>query len=120
MPANFNFQLGASGAKVSVASQPLFASIGRGSVLAAGSQSSSWQLVTFETEKDEVSPWDTCHALISDGFGLTAHRVEFVEPDLLQRWQAGPQISPLIGFGVAGGAKQNKDYPTLENNFWFR
>lgn len=120
LSARFNLQFGAGRVKLGARSEPLFTSIGKGTGLAAGVQPSPWQLVTLETDKDEISPWDACHALISNDLGLNAQGIEFVEPDLLQRWQVGPRISPQLGLAAIEAAQQNKNYPTLDDNFWFR
>lgn len=120
LSGTLRFELGASKAAIALKAEPLFKSIGVRNDFSAAAFSPTWHLVTAKAGEGEINPWDVCHALLSDGGGLAARGIEFIEPDLLQRWQTDLQNKPQSSFELAEGARQNKDYPRLDDNFWFR
>jgi hypothetical protein len=114
------FSLG--GASLPFSAQPLFDSIGRSDDLGIET-SARWYVLTTPLALDEGNPWDACHALLQQGFGMAgASAPEFVEPDLPQRWLAGDEAElPLMLGGSCAAAKdQDQRFPTNSNPFWFR
>jgi hypothetical protein len=121
--ASGHFALGAGARNIAFTSQPLFRSISAAGGLAAAASPSQWFLVTAEAGVDSESPWDACHALMAQGQGVAAGGVEFVEPDLLQRWMVEPRPPGASPFALRAGElhKQNPDFPTNPaNDLWFR
>jgi hypothetical protein len=121
--ASGHFAFGAGARNIAFTSQPLFRSIGAAGGLAAAASPSQWFLVTAEAGVDSESPWDACHALMAQGQGVAAGGVEFVEPDLLQRWMVEPRPPGASPFALRAGElhKQNPDFPTIPaNDLWFR
>src|SRR4051812_8178915 len=76
-------------APVAFTATPLFKSIGPepGFGVAAGS---AWQILSPEPGFVTENPWDLCHSLMQQGFGLAGAPVpQFAEPDFEQKWVAG-------------------------------
>src|SRR5260370_38660122 len=114
---------GAGARNIAFTSQPLFGSISAAGGLAAAASPSQWFLVTAEAGVDSENPWDACHALMAQGQGVAAGGVEFVEPDLLQRWMVEPRPPGASPFALRAGElhNQNPDFPTIPaNDLWFR
>ena len=68
--------------------EPLFTSIGQspGGALAA-TVAPAWHILTPPEPAGETHPWDACHQLVHDGFGIAgAPAPEFAEPDIQQQW----------------------------------
>jgi hypothetical protein len=120
--AGGHFALRLGGAKVQFNSQPLFRSIGAPGGLGAAPSTTRWFLVTADAPVDNANPWDACHALIADGQGIAAGGVEFIEPDLLQRWPVEPRPLGAAAFTLREGGqrKQNPDFPVEPDDLWFR
>jgi subtilisin family serine protease len=135
---------GLSGAKLALGTaavdfkvEPLFRSIGSGLVgsgpgVAAGD---TWYILTPKAEIGDQNPWDVCHSLLQQGFGVAgAVTPRFAEPDFEQRWTiggslAGKQISARLRDepdmqGLARPCdvvdKQDTNYPRNDDNYWFR
>src|SRR5262245_55030991 len=70
-------------AKVPLQIKPLFKSIGKGALGAAGA--AEWFQVSADIDADAVNPWDACYTLLAETGGAL-RGAEFVEPDLQQRW----------------------------------
>ncbi len=121
--ASGHFALGAGARNIAFTSQPLFRSIGTAGGLAAAAGAPQWFLVTAEAGVGSENAWDACHALVAQGQGVAAGGVEFVEPDLLQRWMVEPRPPGAAPFALREGEphKQNPDFPTIPaNDLWFR
>lgn len=105
-------------AKVKLTSEPLFKSIGKINGVSAGA-SSSWFRATADVDTDAKNPWDACHDLIASG---AIDGVEFIEPDLQQKWIIAPQDSKGTSLAVTKGERdlQNKDFPVNADPLWFR
>jgi subtilisin family serine protease len=121
-PADGSFTMGARPAKFTA--EPLFRSIGAAAGLGVAAKAPSWFLVTADAGLEAASPWDACHALMAEGLGVAAGGVEFVEPDLLQRWPVAPRPVDAAPFALREGGphpQNNKDFPAIAgNDFWFR
>ena len=106
-------------AEVSLACEPLFKSIGKSNGLGATAPS-NWLRVTADVGADAKNPWDACHDLMKTG---ALEGVEFIEPDLQQKWPVDPHRPKGTPFAVTAGKPdpQNKDFPTVQGDpLWFR
>ena len=103
-------------------SRPLFQSIGTSRAGAAAAAAPQWSVVTFDAVDEAPNPWDACHALISEGPAIAPGGIEFVEPDLVQRWpvKQSPTANALAAAREGEPHPQDSDYPTEPDNFWFR
>jgi hypothetical protein len=114
--------IGANGAKLGFTAQPLFRSIGISTGLGAAPTESQWFVVKSEIGV-EANPWDACHALMTAGSGNPSG-IQFVEPDLVQRWPVRVPPSDGGAFAMREGRShpQNaKDFPAVAvDNYWFR
>src|SRR5712692_7804277 len=72
--------------------EPLFTSIGQGQTASlAAAAAPAWHVLTPSDSVGETHPWDVCHQLVHDGFGIAGAPVpEFAEPDLQQQWLVAP------------------------------
>src|SRR5262245_56591259 len=68
--------------------EPLFRSIGRTSGLGAAADD-VWYVLKPPADADQHNPWDLCHALLQQGFGVAGPAPKFAEPDLEQKWVYG-------------------------------
>jgi subtilisin family serine protease len=76
-------------ARLNYTLEPLFESGPRGAPGAA--EAPVWHIAA-PAEEEDARPWDLCHALMTDGFGLAGDaKVEFAEPDYEQRWIFEPE-----------------------------
>jgi hypothetical protein len=114
--------LGAGRPNIVLTSQPLFRSIGAMGELGAASASSKWFLLEADAAT-EANPWDICHALALEG-RAHGNGIEFVEPDLVQRWPG--ERRPAVGgaFAMRDGPphRQNSvEFPAIPgDDLWFR
>ena len=73
--------------------------------------------MTVDDAAETTTEWDVCHALVSDGQGIAASRVEFVEPDLLQQWPtkktAGAHDEALAIREGAAHQQNGGDFPAV-------
>jgi hypothetical protein len=114
------FSLG--GASLQFSATPLFDSIGRSDVLGAET-AARWFLLTSSQALDEENPWDACHGLLQQGFGVAgASAPEFAEPDLPQHWLTGDEadLPLMLGNSCSDAESQNLRFPTGQDPFWFR
>ena len=123
LPApSMRLAIGANGTNLGFTAQPLFRSIGTSAGLEAAPTGSRWFLVKSDFGA-EANPWDACHALITAGSG-NAGDVQFVEPDLMQRWPVRVPPSDGGAFAMREGAshpQNDKDFPAIAaDNYWFR
>ena len=117
--ARFRLKLDASRSGIALTSQPLFRSIGSTGRRGAAAASSKWFLVTTEPNVDG-NPWDICHKLANREDG----GIEFVEPDLVQRWPRprGPSSEGAFAMREGPPHRQNEtDFPAVAgDDLWFR
>src|SRR6266581_8323261 len=74
--------------------EPLFKSIGSQPALGAAADD-VWYVLKPTTPVEGQNPWDVCHSLLQQGFGVAGVAPpKFAEPDLEQRWITG---SPAEG-----------------------
>ena len=110
------------GAQVNFAATPLFASIERPGALGAAA-ASRWYVLTPPPGFAEPNPWDVCHQVLQQGFGIAgAAAPEFAEPDLEQQWLAGDdgQLGLMLAGPCGAAEQQDPDFPRDPNPFWFR
>jgi hypothetical protein len=107
-----------SKAEVTLACEPLFKSIGKSNGLDAAAPS-NWFRVTADVDADAKNPWDACHDLMKSG---ALEGVEFIEPDLLQKWLVDPHQPKGTPFAITVGKPdpQNPDFPVQSDPLWFR
>jgi hypothetical protein len=114
------FSLG--GASLQFSATPLFKSIDGSDALGIGT-SARWYLLTSAPVLDEGNPWDACHALLQQGFGVAgAPAPEFAEPDLPQHWLTGDEaeLPLMLGSSCDKAKAQDTRFPTAQDPFWFR
>jgi subtilase family protein len=110
------------GSAVPLASTPLFESIGDSAELGAAA-ADRWFVLTSPLALDEANPWDTCHALMQQGFGMAGVAApEFAEPDLPQQWPSigGGEEALMLGSSCEQAEPQDVRFPTNPDPFWFR
>ncbi|EJM74800.1 S8 family serine peptidase [Pseudomonas sp. GM55] len=81
-----------------------------------------WHLVEPSTPLDTFNPWDVCHALVSNGMGMSgAPHPEFAEPDFAQTWLSGSREDQAIVLASSCTAEeQEKKYPWETDKFWYQ
>src|SRR5262245_11304815 len=77
---------GAAGGSVTVSR--LFDSIGARPALGATADD-VWYVLTPPPATAEENPWDVCHTLLQQGFGVAGASPKFAEPDIEQKWITG-------------------------------
>ncbi|HTO85524.1 MAG TPA: S8 family serine peptidase, partial [Methylomirabilota bacterium] len=102
--------------------EPLFTSIGAHSALGATADD-VWYLLKPVVAADGKKPWDLCHDLMRDGFGLAgAPAPKFAEPDIEQKWITGGALES--GQALAQSCdirdQQDPEFPVNSDNYWFR
>ena len=117
--------VGAKSRDASFESRPLFSSIGERpaspKLATTGASAPQWSLLVSSDAVDDVhaNGWDACHALLAGADGAD---IEFVEPDLVQRWPVDAMKQRLSGFGLRDGDAhpQNPAYKVAADPMWFR
>lgn len=117
------------GRKISFTATRLFQSIPTpaaavgGMAAAEGAPSGDWHLLEANVPVETASPWDICHALVSQGMGIDGTGVvTFAEPDLPQRWVTD---EPTDGQTLAAAKScdpepQNPKFPRGAVEDWYR
>jgi hypothetical protein len=90
---------------------PLFSSIGRsGGLGAAADGAANWHILSLDAKDANLSPWDLCHAFLTQGFGVAgAPSARFIEPDLPQQWVVEHDAKSALGLGADCGAPDGQD-----------
>jgi hypothetical protein len=85
---------------------------------------SIWHILSAAAEFGEENPWDVCHSLPRQGFGVAgAPAPEFAEPDLEQRWITGgdAELGMALSRSCDSVNPQREDFPLDAGNpYWFR
>jgi hypothetical protein len=125
-PSKFTLRMGEGPANFAV--EPLFSSIDSSASLHGmsvdGAQGATWHLIRAPLMASPQAVWDSCHALLAEGFGVSgAAGPEFVEPDLQQRWISGDEAGRAIALG--GGCPAQGDpfdvrFPDGGDPLWYR
>ena len=100
----------------------LFASIDSPSAFAAAADG-VWYVLKPKAEIDNQNPWDICHSLLQQGFGVAgAPPPKFAEPDIEQRWIAGGKTVSRQALAPSCEVRdeQSPQYPRDADNYWFR
>jgi subtilisin family serine protease len=89
------------------------------------SPSAVWHVVTTPLAVGSLNPWDVCHSIVQQGFGLDASAAPtFAEPDFQQQWVSGSpedQEIALTSTCVSDPQRTGPNgYPGGENNFWYQ
>lgn len=123
--------------------KPLMPAVDGGRAAAAGpgiaaAQASQWYLVDPAAAGAALAggpalsagaSWDQCHALVSrGGLGFAPGQILHAEPDLPQRFVAGPPAdAPLPGFAAKASPRtgpnpvpQDKNYPREPEDDWYQ
>jgi hypothetical protein len=135
-PPSAALRFGAASAAVPFGVTPLFPSIGRatgrprslgvaGASRAGGAGGrATWYVLEAPPGLSEPNPWDLCHALMTEGFGLSgAPRPEFAEPDLQQQFIVGNarELGVALAATCDKADPQDPDFPLDKANpLWFR
>jgi subtilisin family serine protease len=110
-------------AAVSFEVEPLFKSIGSQSAFGAAADDVWYVLKPKEVVDDQKNPWDVCHQLMKDGFGIAgAAAPKFAEPDIEQKWITGSpsEAGQSLVQSCADHDPQNPAFPVDGDNYWFR
>lgn len=102
--------------------EPLFKSIGSQSALGAVADD-VWYVLKPTAAADTKNPWDLCHALMQQGFGIAgAAPPKFAEPDIEQKWITGSpsEAGQSLVQSCADHDPQNPAFPANSDNYWFR
>ncbi len=105
--------------------EPLFKSIGTQSALGAAAED-VWYVLKPKAAMaalDEQNPWDVCHSLMQQGFGVAGVGApKFAEPDFDQKWIAGgaSEGGQSLAQSCDFRDQQNPDFPVNPDNYWFR
>jgi len=113
-------KFGAAG--VDFVAAPLFQSIKPPSALGAAAVQ-TWHVLTPPPQFAAQNPWDLCHTLMREGFGVAgAPAPTFAEPDFEQRWITGSetQLGMTLTKSCDHFDEQNPDFPRNANDYWFR
>jgi hypothetical protein len=84
----------------------------------------TWQILTPQVDLAEELPWDLCHSLLEQGFGVAgAAPPQFAEPDLQQKWLTGDDAE--LGMALAQSCDtvnlQKEEFPRIADRpYWFR
>ena len=110
-------------AAVSFEVEPLFKSIGSQSAFGAAADDVWYVLKPKEAVDDQKNPWDVCHQLMKDGFGIAGPAApKFAEPDIEQKWITGSpsEAGQSLVQSCADHDPQNPAFPVNGDNYWFR
>ncbi|WP_233451598.1 S8 family serine peptidase [Paraburkholderia caribensis] len=111
-----------SGTDATFKIEPLFGSIDKSPALAAA-DAPVWHIATPTNGVLEGNPWDHCHEIVKQSFGLAGGGPVFAEPDFAQRWQsvtADQERSAAIS-SCEAVAQKTDGYPGIaDNNFWYQ
>jgi len=103
--------------------EPLFTSIGQSPAGAlAATTAPAWHVLTPSDSVGETHPWDVCHQLVHDGFGIAgAPAPEFAEPDLQQQWLVAPpaNLAQALANTCASINPQDANFPRQPDDLWF-
>jgi hypothetical protein len=102
--------------------EPLFKSIGSQSAFGAAADD-IWYVLKPKEAVDEKNPWDLCHRLMQQGFGVVgAAPPKFAEPDIEQKWITGSPAEAGQSLVQSCDVRdpQNPAFPVNTDNYWFR
>ncbi|HWZ37853.1 MAG TPA: S8 family serine peptidase [Bradyrhizobium sp.] len=102
--------------------EPLFKSIGTQSAFGAAADD-IWYILKPREAVDEKNPWDLCHRLMQQGFGVVgAAPPKFAEPDIEQKWITGSSAEAGQSLVQSCDVRdpQNPGFPVNTDNYWFR
>lgn len=121
-PSGMTLSLDAAGGPVTVT--PLFSSIAAPPGIGLN-PNASWHIVETPLAIGEQNPWDVCHAIVTQKFGLAAaDGPEFAEPDFQQHWVSASSADQQIALTANCETVQQKTgpagYPGGPDNFWYQ
>jgi hypothetical protein len=109
-------------ATVAFTAEPLFRSIGSHGVLGAAA-GDTWYVLEAKDAVDSLNPWDVCHSLMAQGFGVAgAAAPKFAEPDIEQKWITGSpaEAGQALARSCDVRDPQNPAFPVNSDDYWFR
>lgn len=116
-----SFAVAGSGASAAFTATPLFTSIGPapGPGVAAPA---TWRILEPAVALDGGSPWDVCHSLVSQSFGIGGDQsVEFAEPDFEQEWTSGSVAEQALAMtGACEADPQDSGFPGNPDPWWYQ
>src|SRR5207248_2001095 len=102
--------------------EPLFTSIGQSQIAPlATAAAPAWHVLT-PADPLEAHPWDVCHQLVHEGFGIAgAPPPEFAEPDLQQQWLVAPpaNLAMTMASTCSSVNAQDANFPRMPDDLWF-
>ena len=121
---NVSLGFGLDAPSLDFTAAPLFTSIGQPDGGLAAQSTAVWQVLTPTTPAlDAANPWDICHKLLTDGFGIDGVPApEFAEPDLAQQWLIGQPAEIALGLVTPStdGKPENSNFPMNPDPLWFQ
>jgi hypothetical protein len=84
-----------SGAQAAFTATPLFSSIQPAPALGVAAPA-TWHILEPAMALDGVNPWDVCHSLVTQSFGIGGQAIEFAEPDFQQEWTSGSMAEQAL------------------------
>jgi hypothetical protein len=116
-----SFAVGGAGASAAFTATPLFTSIGPAPGLGAAAPA-TWRILEPAIALDGGSPWDVCHDLLSQSFGIGGDQsVEFAEPDFEQKWTSGSVAEQALAMtGACEADPQEGGFPRDPDPWWYQ
>jgi hypothetical protein len=103
--------------------EPLFTSIGQSQIgTLAATTAPTWHILTPPEPADDTHPWDRCHQLLQEGFGIAGVPApEFAEPDIQQQWLVAPPATLAVALASTCSSIniQDTNFPVQPDNLWF-
>jgi hypothetical protein len=112
------------GGVTTVEIEPLFASIQPPQL--GISSNATWHVVKTPLPVGTQNPWDVCHSIVQQGFGLgPAAAPVFAEPDYQQQWISGSPTDQEAALTRSCKSDPQNTGPAgypgdKDNNFWYR
>jgi hypothetical protein len=110
-----------SGDRAAFSATPLFSSISPAPALGVD-PAPTWRILEPAIALDAGNPWDVCHSLVSQPFGIGGgHAVEFAEPDFEQDWNSGNVAEHALAMsGSCAADPQETDFPGHPDPWWYQ
>ncbi|WP_200828914.1 S8 family serine peptidase [Caballeronia choica] len=114
--------LSLSGTNATFSIEPLFRSIEKPAALGVAG-APVWHIATPSGGALDGNPWDHCHDMVQQGFGLAGGGLVFAEPDFAQRWQSASDEQQAFAATSPCTAVQQETagLPGVAgNDFWYQ
>lgn len=113
-----------SGARVAFSATPLFSSIEPTPALGVAAPA-TWHILEPAMALDAGNPWDVCHSLVTQSFGIGGDQaIEFAEPDLQREWYSGSVAEQALAMTAPCEATPQDTgpggFPGDANAWWYQ